>query len=72
MEDLEDILKENIQGILPHLSAVSIDGLIQFLKTKGVKRERDLRRLTIPILESHLHDLVDASDLHEEWQKAYG
>ncbi|KAJ1526538.1 hypothetical protein ONE63_008125 [Megalurothrips usitatus] len=69
---LRDFLKGNIQGILPHLSEERTEDLIDFLKSKGVKKQRDLRRLTCDVLEGHLNDMVDACDLFDEWQKVYG
>lgn len=71
-DPLRETLKLNIESILPHITEEKSSGLIEFLIKKGVKKEMDLRRLTITALEDHLSDLVDASDLHEEWQKCYG
>lgn len=65
-------LKLNIQSILIHMTDDRTKDLIDFLILKGVKKEKDLRRITLAALEEHLSDFVDASDLHEEWQICYG
>lgn len=57
---------------MPHLSDEKTETLIEFLIVKGLKKERDLRHLIVSALEDHVSDLIDASDVHEAWNKAYG
>lgn len=67
----QDFLNEEVKRILPHLDEDTINSVSDFLVSKGCKKERDLRIMTIPLLETHL-DLVDATDLYTEWQNKYG
>ncbi|XP_034245717.1 uncharacterized protein LOC117647854 [Thrips palmi] len=69
--DFNDFLDADVKRVLPHLKDDDITALVNFLIIKGCKKERDLRIMTIPILESQL-DLVDATDLYNEWQAKYG
>ncbi|XP_034255357.1 uncharacterized protein LOC117653660 [Thrips palmi] len=64
-------LKGSVSDTLPHLNPDEVDGLLSFLKSQGVKKGRDLRHITVAILKEKL-DLIDSSELFEEWQKAYG
>lgn len=69
---LRNDLALNIKSILSHLEEDKVQCLVDFLISKGVKKESDLRRMTVKVLEEHLGDFIDASDLHDEWQKCYG
>lgn len=64
-------LNEEVKRILPHLEEIAVQNVVDLLVFKGCKKERDLRIMTIPILETSL-DLVDATDLYIEWQNKYG
>lgn len=65
-QELSAVVKRTLRDI----EESKLDELVCYLLGKGVKRERDLRHFTIAMLETQL-DLIDASNLHEEWQKLY-
>lgn len=71
--NLKKTLTENILKILPHLQEQenTLETVLELLHFKGVKKEKDLRRLKAEAFYDIL-DYVDSSDLEEEWQKAYG
>jgi hypothetical protein len=69
--DLKSDLENNIKDVLPHLDLLTLDILLDFLTSQGVKKLPDLRHMTVELLKRHL-DHVDASDLVEAWQNAYG
>jgi len=64
-QELCDLIKHT----LPRIEEVKLQLLVQFLIDQGVKKEKDLRHFTVAMLQQHL-DLVDASDLYEEWQNS--
>ncbi|KAK3930901.1 Beta-lactamase 1 [Frankliniella fusca] len=67
---LQEDLSASIRTVLAHLDDLTLDLLVDFLISQGVKKMQDLRRITIELLKQHL-DHVDSSDLYEEWQKKY-
>ncbi|KAK3933119.1 Peptidyl-tRNA hydrolase [Frankliniella fusca] len=58
---LKAVLAGNVKQILPHKSNEQLDSIADFLIDEGVKKEADLRHMTINILKGVL-DTVDASD----------
>jgi len=69
--ELKERLSGDLKIILPHLEHEKVELVSEFLLEKGVKKERDLRRMTVELL-SEVLDYVDSSDLVEEWQNRYG
>ncbi|KAK3917041.1 Chitinase A [Frankliniella fusca] len=69
--DLRSDLEKSIKNVLSHLDELTLDTLLDFVISQGVKKMQDVRHMTIDLLKKHL-DHVDASDLHEEWQNTYG
>lgn len=72
MTEFRHFLEAEVKRILPHMEdTATMTDLIDYLIFKGCKKERDLRIMTVPLLETQL-DLVDASELYAEWQEKYG
>ncbi|XP_052129546.1 uncharacterized protein LOC127750908 [Frankliniella occidentalis] len=69
--DFDECLTDNIQKILPHLSASDASDVSRFLQNKGVRKLVDLRRITVNILNEKLN-FIESSDLYDAWQSAYG
>ncbi|KAK3920757.1 Alpha-1-macroglobulin [Frankliniella fusca] len=71
MDSLQLVLRESVMKILPHKSELEADQIVAFVIKEGVKKEADLRRMTVDMLKS-VCDTVDALDLFEAWQDQYG
>ncbi len=71
MDPLQLVLRESVMKILPHKSELEADQIVALVIKEGVKKEADLRRMTVDMLKS-VCDTVDSLDLFEAWQDQYG
>lgn len=71
MDALKETIRASVLSILPHKSQDEALEIVEFVVKKGVKKEADLRRMTISYLEN-ICDSVDSTDLFEIWQAKYG
>jgi len=68
---LEEVLAANVRKILPHKTEADLNIIVDYLLSEGVKKETDLRHITISMLKNVV-DTIDASELHSDWQYRFG